>query len=128
MYFSATLQNQVQNLQNEDSVLFSEIEKCIEDGDLEKIKEIYEKLHVNFEYGSGSLGTLAVKNVKVLEFMCEKSKLIQNYGEEMLIAAVWGSRIDAVRYLDSKGINLENYKNTNVYSYYTDLLNMDKRM
>ena len=128
MYFSATLQNQVQNLQNEDSVLFSEIEKCILGDDLERIKEIFEKFHVNFEYDSGSLGTLAVKNVKILEFMCDKSKLIQNYGEKMLIAAVWGSRIDTVRYLDSKGINLENFNNTNVYSYYTDLLNMDKRM
>ena len=128
MYFSTTLQNQIQNLQNEDSVLLNEIEKCIEGNDLERIKEIYEKFRLDFEYDSGSLGILAVKSVKVLEFMCEKSKLIQNYGEKMLIAAVWGSRIDAVRYLDSKGINLENYKNTNVYSYYTDLLNMDKRM
>ena len=126
MYFSTTLQNQIQNLQNEDSVLLNEIEKCIEGNDLERIKEIYEKFRLDFEYDSGSLGILAVKSVKVLEFMCEKSKLIQNYGEEMLIAAVWGSRIDAVRYLDSKGINLENYKNTNVYSYYTDLLNLDK--
>ena len=126
MYFSTTLQNQIQNLQNEDSVLLNEIEKCIEGNDLERIKEIYEKFRLDFEYDSGSLGILAVKSVKVLEFMCEKSKLIQNYGEKMLIAAVWGSRIDAVRYLDSKGINLENYKNTNVYSYYTDLLNLDK--
>ena len=72
----------------------------------------------------GHLGMMAVSNIDILKYLINKApELIEKYGVDILVAAVWARNKEAVKFLAyEKHVNYSSLDGTNVYEYCKEML------
>lgn len=94
--------------------------------DIIKIFKYAKKKNINLDltYNDGLLCELIAQNgsLEVLKLMCDYNKeIISHYGAKMLSNAINHQKVDCVKFLLRKGIDLLELKNTTSYDYYQDI-------
>ena len=107
--------------------LYGQVETYIRNGNLEELKNICNENTVDFTYGSGFLGILAVEKPEILSFMSEHSpSLLECYGVDILTATIWSHNVESAFFLKEKSIDCSSLIGTNVHDYYVEMIGVEK--